>query len=102
MGARLVLASSPKLKLYFTGNSTFTIKVPLTPTYTVTKEGKYTVMTIDITDYCKTSYLISADDEKFSLIYHPYSYGYAANRGTNQHLKNMMSAFYAYYNLFRN
>ncbi len=96
VGARLILGSKLGLKLYFIGNANFTCD----SNYVQSKEGNYTVATIENINDVSKMYKISTPN--FALQYSVLSYGQVGLNSANPELKNMINAMTDYYKLFVN
>ena len=94
IGARLVLTSTPGLKLYFNKDVDITCADG-----EISTEGNYKVVTITNVSNIYNKYEVTG--ENFKLKYSIASYGNIALNGTNDSLKNLIKAMVAYYDLFK-
>lgn len=92
VGARLQLASTLNLKLYFIGEDIINVDGN---DVSLIEEGKYKVLILPIYDIQKT-YILTSDD--FYLEYGPLHYGYSIK---NEDLMHLMQALVSYYSLFQ-
>ena len=95
VGARLLLTSTPGLKLYFRGSGTFYVDNQVVET---TTEGNYTVLTINDVSDIYHMYNINCDG--LLLEYSIASYGNLAMNGQNTSLQNLIQAMVSYYDYF--
>ncbi len=92
IGARYILGATLSIKLYFDTNSLlYDNQMHL---YPISKEGKYTVITLCDVNYHQT-YTIQSKDG-FSLAYHPFSYAFDAINSNNSNLMHLCNALYEY------
>lgn len=100
-GAKLILGSTPGIKLYFETSKTLSasnVKNISSEKVSISKEDIFTVITItNISDVTKK---FEIKKDSYNLKYSVYSYGECANKTSKTNLKNLMNALYGYYSMF--